>query len=122
MHSDMTQKVGVEKEKLKSVMRAAESYLQGDDNNIFGNSFYKNLGGGKFEEISDKIKKKGQNPTSMGNFGIRSHRVVAGETLDVIAYNELGDANHWRHIAQLNNINNPFDLRPGQHLAIAPPP
>jgi hypothetical protein len=74
------------------------------------------------QEVSDKEKKKGQNPTSMGNAGIRSHRVVAGETLDVIAYNELGNAGLWRHIAELNRIDNPFDLKPGQHLAIAPPP
>jgi nucleoid-associated protein YgaU len=74
------------------------------------------------QEVSDKEKKGGQNPTSLGSAGIRDHRVVAGETLDVIAYNELGNANHWRYIAELNNIANPFDLKPGRHLAIAPPP
>lgn len=72
------------------------------------------------QEIA-KIK-KGQNPTSMGEREMRSHRVLAGETLDLIAYIELGDPNHWKYIAELNNIHNPFDLRPGQQLAIAPLP
>jgi hypothetical protein len=74
------------------------------------------------QEVSDKATKKaGQNPTSMGSAGIRDHRVVAGETLDMIAFRELGNAALWRHIAEMNNISNPFDLRPGQHLAIAEP-
>ena len=72
------------------------------------------------QEIST-FKQK-QNPTSGGNWGLRSHRVVSGETLDVIAYNELGNAAHWRYIAEINKIDNPFDLRPGQHLVIAPLP
>src|SRR6185503_17372824 len=38
---------------------------------------------------------KAQNPTSMGHAGMRSHRVVAGETLDLIAYQELGSAERW---------------------------
>ena len=74
------------------------------------------------QEVADAAKKSGQNPSSLGNSGISSHRVVAGETLDLIAYNELGDSKHWRFIAELNNIHNPFDLRPGMHLTIAPPP
>ena len=63
-----------------------------------------------------------QNPTSLGEEGVRSHRVIAGETMDTIAYQELGDATSWRYIAELNNIDNPFDLRPGQHLAIITQP
>src|SRR5262249_46290906 len=74
------------------------------------------------QEVSDKEKKKkGQNPTSLGTDGIRSHRVVTGETLDVIAYNELGDAALWRSIAEPNHVDTPFALRAGQHLAIVPP-
>jgi len=61
-----------------------------------------------------------QNPTSGGNEGRRTHRVAPGETLDLIAYNELGDAALWPRIAEDNNIDNPFDLRPGQELAIDP--
>src|SRR6185503_19230572 len=32
-----------------------EAFLQGSSNNIFGNAFYKNLGNGKFGEVSDPI-------------------------------------------------------------------
>jgi enediyne biosynthesis protein E4 len=32
-----------------------DSYLQGASNNIFGNAFQKNLGGGRFAEVSDEI-------------------------------------------------------------------
>ena len=55
MHSDMSQQVGPDKEKLKSDMKWPDGVLQGRENNIFGNAFYKNLDNGKFEEISDKI-------------------------------------------------------------------
>jgi nucleoid-associated protein YgaU len=63
---------------------------------------------------------KGQNPTSMGNSGVSTHRVIAGETLDLIAYQELGAAHRWKYIAELNNIDSPLNIRPGQHLVIAP--
>lgn len=62
-----------------------------------------------------------QNPTSMGSAGMRTHRVIGGETLDTIAFQELGSANQWRHIAELNNIDDPLSIWPGQHLMIAPP-
>ena len=59
MHSDMTELVGADREKLKStesVRRAwSDEHLQGGADNVFGNAFYRNLGGGKFEEISDSI-------------------------------------------------------------------
>lgn len=55
MHSDMSNAVGPEREKLKSEMTWSDDYLQGGANNIFGNAFYHNLGGGKFEEISDRL-------------------------------------------------------------------
>ena len=72
------------------------------------------------QEMADDAKNAPQNPSSLGTQGMRSHRVLAGETLDIIAYQELGDATAWRYIAELNKIDNPFDLRPGQHLAIIP--
>ncbi|HLG11882.1 MAG TPA: LysM peptidoglycan-binding domain-containing protein [Dehalococcoidia bacterium] len=65
-------------------------------------------------------KPGGQNPTSMGSGGVRTHRVIAGETLDMIAYNELGAASRWKYIAELNNLDNPLAIQPGQHLVIAP--
>lgn len=65
MHSDMSQEVGPDKEKLKSDMRYPGSFLQGGmpqdkyveggEKSIFGNAFYHNLGSGKFEEISDRL-------------------------------------------------------------------
>ncbi len=55
MHSDMAKVVGPKDEKLKNKSRYSEQTLQGGANNIFGNAFYKNLGGGKFQEISDAV-------------------------------------------------------------------
>jgi len=60
MHSDMSQTVGVDKEKLKSEIKWPDAFLQGGANNIFGNALYHNLGGGKFEEVS--------NPMGVENF------------------------------------------------------
>jgi hypothetical protein len=55
MHSDMSEEIGPDKEKSKSRMQWTDSFLQGGGNNIFGNAFYRNLGEGRFEEISDAI-------------------------------------------------------------------
>jgi hypothetical protein len=55
MHSDMSEEAGPDGEKAKSHMTWPESYLQGGANNIWGNAAYHNLGGGKFEEISDRL-------------------------------------------------------------------
>jgi nucleoid-associated protein YgaU len=71
-------------------------------------------------EVKNELLTLPQNPTSGGSEGRRSHRVVAGETLDFIAYKELGDASLWKHVAEVNHLDNPFDLRAGQELAIEP--
>ncbi len=58
MHSDMSFDLSYEdydQEKTKSTMMWADSFLVGHEKSIFGNAFYKNLGNGKFDEISDKI-------------------------------------------------------------------
>jgi hypothetical protein len=56
MHSDMSQTVGPEREKLKSQMAWTHEFLQGDETKfVFGNSFFHNLGGSKMEEISDRL-------------------------------------------------------------------
>lgn len=55
MHSDMWEHVGMEREKLKSRRQPDDRVLQGGANNIFGNAFYRNLGDGKFEEVSDRV-------------------------------------------------------------------
>ena len=66
MHSDLTQdhtnraaNYGLAMEKTKSEAFCAaqwsDAYLLGSSNNIFGNAFYKNLGDGKFIEVSDSL-------------------------------------------------------------------
>jgi hypothetical protein len=55
MHSDMSEEIGPEREKLKSRMRWPPEYLQDGSRSIFGNAFYRNLGGGRFEEVSDRL-------------------------------------------------------------------
>jgi hypothetical protein len=54
MHSDMSEEIGPEREKLKSRMRWPPEFL-GDGGFVFGNAFYSNLGGGRFEEVSDRV-------------------------------------------------------------------
>jgi enediyne biosynthesis protein E4 len=56
MHSDMMEEQSPEHEKEKIHAHAPEMALGAPaDKFIFGNSFYRNLGNGTFEEISDKI-------------------------------------------------------------------
>jgi hypothetical protein len=55
MHSDMSEEVGPEREKLKSRIQWGEDFLLGrTDQFIFGNALFGNRGNGKFEEISDR--------------------------------------------------------------------
>lgn len=61
---------------------------------------------------------KGQNPTSGGPAARRSHRVVAGDSLPSIAYEEYGDPSLWRAIAELNGIDDPMCLRSGSQLLV----
>ncbi|MCP3961897.1 MAG: CRTAC1 family protein [bacterium] len=59
MHSDMSEIIGPEREKLKSRMQWGEEHLQGGKDNVFGNAFYRNLGEVdgklKLEEVSDAV-------------------------------------------------------------------
>jgi len=55
MHSDMSENIAPEREQLKSRIQWPDGYLQGGANNIFGNALYHNLGGGRFEEVSDRL-------------------------------------------------------------------
>jgi hypothetical protein len=68
----------------------------------------------------DKIR-GGTNPTSRSE-ARRVWRVIEGQTLDWIAYQEYGDSEAWRHIARTNNLRNPRDLRPGMVLNLLPLP
>jgi nucleoid-associated protein YgaU len=65
-----------------------------------------------------KNQSKGQNPTSVAR-GARKARVVQpGDTIDWIAADELGDPTAWRILADVNGIDDPRRLRPGQVLLI----
>jgi hypothetical protein len=46
------------------------------------------------------------------------HIVVQGDTLSGLAAEHLGDPGRWREIAQANNLDDPFNLAPGQPLVI----
>jgi len=59
------------------------------------------------------------NPTSRSE-ARKTWVVVEGQTLDWIAYQEYGDSSAWRHIAQVNNLKNPMQLRSGQILKLTP--
>lgn len=48
--------------------------------------------------------------------------VTEGQTLAWIAFKEYGDCAAWRHIAQVNKLNNPMALRPGMVLKLTPLP
>ena len=69
-------------------------------------------------EVADEPE--GQNPSSRGARGRGSHVVLPGETLDQIAHRELGAAQHWKHVAETNGIDDPWALRAGQRLVIEP--
>ncbi len=57
MHSDMSLQIGYEDETKKADIQWDDEYLQGGDDNVFGNALYRNRGavedGPRFEEVSD---------------------------------------------------------------------
>src|SRR5438132_1089198 len=64
----------------------------------------------------------GQNPTSGGHDGYAFHQVIEGETIDIIAFQEYGSRTAWRHLAEVNNLDDPSRLAPGQRLLLVPLP
>jgi LysM repeat protein len=60
----------------------------------------------------------GQNPTSRSIASKRTHQVVAGDTLQSVAYKELGKPAYWRAIADLNGIDDPLRVPSGTVLLI----
>lgn len=60
----------------------------------------------------------GQNPTSGSLEARRTHRVVAGDSLPQLAWQEYGDATVWRVIAEANDIDDPMVLPPGTELLV----
>jgi hypothetical protein len=73
-----------------------------------------------FQQIEEEGRFPGQNPTSAGAQGRRTHVVAAGESLDWIAYQELGDSKAWRRLAETNGIVDPTALVPGSVLVVEP--
>ncbi|MEU8588788.1 LysM peptidoglycan-binding domain-containing protein [Streptomyces sp. NPDC048664] len=63
-------------------------------------------------------KTAGQNPTSGALTAQRVHRVVAGDSLQSLAWREYGDASAWRAIAEANGIDNPHQLPAGAELVL----
>ncbi|GAA3356961.1 MULTISPECIES: LysM peptidoglycan-binding domain-containing protein [Saccharopolyspora] len=68
------------------------------------------------EEAS--VDTPGQNPTSGSDSARRTHRVIAGDSLPQIAWNEYGDATAWRYVAEANGIDDPMVLVPGSELLV----
>ncbi|WP_164419570.1 CIS tube protein [Streptomyces salinarius] len=61
---------------------------------------------------------QGQNPTSGALTAQRVHRVVAGDSLQSLAWREYGSANAWRAIAEANGIDDPSHLPTGTQLML----
>ena len=70
------------------------------------------------QQDGDEQVRGSQNPTSGGSAGRRTHMVAAGETLDLIAFQQLGDPSAWRRIAELNRVHDPLNLTPGRVLVV----
>ncbi|HEU4422524.1 MAG TPA: LysM peptidoglycan-binding domain-containing protein [Pilimelia sp.] len=68
------------------------------------------------EEISGE--QGGQNPTSGALAARDAHVVVAGDTLQSVAYRAYGDPTLWRAVAEANRIDDPMRLRPGTRLLV----
>ena len=60
----------------------------------------------------------GQNPTSHSVNSRRVHTTIEGDTLQSVAFEELGKPAYWRAIADLNGIDDPMRLAPGTVLLI----
>ncbi|MFO8009701.1 MAG: LysM peptidoglycan-binding domain-containing protein [Dehalococcoidia bacterium] len=73
-----------------------------------------------FQQAAEEGVYPGQNPTTVSKPGYKTRMVKQGETLDWIAFEEYGDAGKWRFLAEINKLDNPKGLKPGQVLAIAP--
>ncbi|MEO9326038.1 peptidase M23 [Nocardioides sp. C4-1] len=68
------------------------------------------------EELAGDAPK--QNPTSGGLVPHRVHQVVEGDSLPAIAYREYGQPALWRAVADLNRIDDPMRMRPGDRLML----
>jgi hypothetical protein len=71
-----------------------------------------------FQQVKDEKKHPKQNPTSGGVAGGRQWIVKEGDTLTSIAYEEYGNSNSWRRIAEANRLTRVRRLRPGTSLEL----
>jgi nucleoid-associated protein YgaU len=71
-----------------------------------------------FQQVQDKGQHPPTNPTSGGIGGERVWTVSEGDTLAWIAYQQYGDANRWRLIADANRLTKVRQLTPGMILEI----
>ena len=62
----------------------------------------------------------GQNPTSRAAGARRMRVVEPGDTIDLVAAQELGAPSAWRALAEMNELDDPRRLRAGQVLLIPP--
>lgn len=72
------------------------------------------------QQIVDDSDFARQNPTSGGGAAPKTRAVSMADRLDLIAWEEYGDCNEWRRIAEANQIIDPLRLRPGTALSIPP--
>ncbi|MCD9196233.1 CIS tube protein [Streptomyces albireticuli] len=63
----------------------------------------------------------GQNPTSGAREARSTRRVVAGDSLPLLAWQEYGVPTVWRVIARANGIDDPMSLTPGTELIVPGP-
>ena len=74
-----------------------------------------------FRECEDVGVKKGQQSPPQGIPGYKVVIVTPGDTIDSISAREYGDPKLWRYIANVNRLDNPRNLKPGQALAMVLP-
>jgi hypothetical protein len=55
MHSDMSENIGPEREKLKSRMQWDEAFLRSEGRSVYGNAFFRSDGESGFSEVSDEV-------------------------------------------------------------------
>lgn len=48
----------------------------------------------------------------------RAYIVQAGDSLSIIARDELGELSRWREIAYINSISAPYTIQPGQVISL----
>jgi len=69
-------------------------------------------------EEAVKNQRRGPNPTSRAAGARRLRVIQPGDTLEAIAYEELGEPTLWRRLAETNDLDDPRRLRTGRALLI----